>query len=189
MVKGKVGKKLLADLSETKFARGAGIAAGAKVAEEAVSNPYAQAALGAVEGAALGSALGPLGAAGGAVAGGLLGFVLADGERIVPVDMIAIPAYQYGPMLQGREPTFQVYIKEGEVIMPVMPTDAQVAGALVLDEQPMIASKPRKLSKWNKYVKNKKNHIYYKSGKNKGKLNLSAMAKKGGFGKKKGGKK
>lgn len=177
MVKGKIGKKLLADFSETKFARGAGIAAGAKAAEETISNPYAQAALGAVEGAALGSALGPLGAAGGAVAGGLLGFVLADGERIVPIDMIAIPAYQYGPMLQGREPTFQVYIKEGEVIMPVMATDAQVAGALVLDDSPMTATKPRKLSKWNKYVKNKKNHIKFKSGKNKGKLNLKAMSK------------
>tara|TARA_Y100000361_G_scaffold141819_1_gene147238 strand:+ start:675 stop:1232 length:558 start_codon:yes stop_codon:yes gene_type:complete len=177
LVKGKVGKKLLADLSETKFARGAGIAAGAKVAEEAVSNPYAQAALGAVEGAALGSALGPLGAAGGAVAGGLLGFVLADGERIVPVDMIAIPAYQYGPMLQGREPTFQVYIKEGEVIMPVMPTDAQVAGAMVLDA-PISAPKPkRKLNAWQRYIKVKKNHIKFKSGANKGKLNLKAMSK------------
>ena len=178
MVKGKVGKKLLADLSETKFARGAGIAAGAKVAEEAVSNPYAQAALGAVEGAALGSALGPLGAAGGAVAGGLLGFVLADGERIVPVDMIAIPAYQYGPMLQGREPTFQVYIKEGEVIMPVMPTDAQIAGAAVLDSN--VAKPPtkkRKLNSWQRYIKNKKNHIKFKSGKDKGKLNLKAMSR------------
>tara|TARA_R100000329_G_C7613037_1_gene217609 strand:- start:1415 stop:1984 length:570 start_codon:yes stop_codon:yes gene_type:complete len=189
LAKGKVATEALEALSKTKFARGAGIVSGAKVAEEAVDNPYAQAAIGAAEGAALGAALGPWGAAGGAVAGGLLGFVLADGERIVPIDMIAIPAYQYSLMLQGKEPTFQVYIKEGEVIMPVMPTDAQVAGALVLDETPMPRSKPRKLSKWNKYVKNKKNHIYYKSGKNKGKLNLSAMAKKGGFGKKKGGKK
>ena len=47
------------------------------------------------------------------------------------------------------------------------------------------SKRPVKLSKWNKYVKNKKNHIRYKSGKNKGKLNLSAMAKKGGFGRKK----
>ena len=69
MVKGKVGKEALKKLSKTKFARGAGIAGGAKVAEEAVSNPYAQAALGAAEGAALGAALGPWGAAGGAVAG------------------------------------------------------------------------------------------------------------------------
>mgnify|MGYP003135421647 CR=1 FL=1 len=188
MVKGKIGKKALAKISETKFARGAGIAAGARAAEEAISNPYAQAGLGAIEGAALGSALGPLGAAGGAVAGGLLGFVLADGERIVPIDMIAIPAYQYGPMLQGREPTFQIYIKEGECIKPIMKTDSQIAGEVVLSETGnLVGGKPVK--KRNKYVKNKKNHIRFKSGSNKGKLNLSAMAKKGGFGKKKGGKK
>ncbi|GAG85294.1 unnamed protein product, partial [marine sediment metagenome] len=92
----------------------------------------------------------------------------------------------YGPMLQGREPTFQIYIKEGELIMPVMKTDMQLAGEQVMSDSlntPTI--KKRKLSGWNKYVKNKKNHIIYKSGKNKGKLNLKAMAKKGGFGGKK----
>jgi len=45
-----------------------------------------------------------------------------------------------------------------------------------------------KMSKWNRYVKNKKNHIRFKSGKNKGKLDLKKMAKAGGFGKK-GGRK
>jgi len=173
LVKGKLGKKALAKLSETKLARGAGIAAGTRAAEEAISNPYAQAGLGALEGAALGAALGPLGAAGGAVAGGLLGFVLADGERIVPIDMIAIPAYQYSLMLQGKEPTFQLYIKEGEVIMPVIPTDMQVAGAVVLaDDARTIPKKKRKLSAWNKYVKSKKNQIKFKNGK----LNLKKMA-------------
>jgi len=176
LVKGKLGKKALAKLSETKLARGAGIAAGTRAAEEAISNPYAQAGLGALEGAALGAALGPLGAAGGAVAGGLLGFVLADGERIVPIDMIAIPAYQYSLMLQGKEPTFQLYIKEGEVIMPVIPTDMQMAGAAVLSETGNLAGgkpvKKRKLSAWNRYVKNKKNQIKFKNGK----LNLKKMA-------------
>ena len=192
MPKGKIAKKALKKLGKTKVARGAGIAGGARAAEEVVSNPYAQAGLGAVEGAALGSAPGPAGAVGGALAGGLLGFVLADGERIVPIYMIAIPAYQYSGMLDGREPTFQIYIKEGEVIMPVMKTDFQLSGEEILSESGLdLDRKPvkkRKLSKWNKYVKNKKNHIYYKSGKNKGKLNLEAMARKGGFGKKKGGK-
>ena len=147
MPKGKVAKKALKKISETKVARGAGIAAGARAAEEVVSNPYAQAGLGAIEGAALGSALGPAGAVGGAIAGGLLGFVLADGERIVPIDMIAIPAYQYSLMLQGKEPTFQIYIKEGEVIMPVMATDMQMAGAIVMDEA-VPEPKKRKLSDW-----------------------------------------
>lgn len=39
-------------------------------------------------------------------------------------------------------------------------------------------SKPRKLSSWQKYIKNKRNHIKFKSGSNKGKLNLKAMAVK-----------
>ena len=34
----------------------------------------------------------------------------------------------------------------------------------------------RKLSAWNKYVKNKRNHIKWKSGPNKGMLNLKVMA-------------
>jgi len=175
VAKGKVGKEALEYLSKTKFARGAGIAGGARAAEEAISNPYAQAGLGAIEGAALGSALGPMGAVGGAVAGGLLGFVLADGERIIPVDMIAIPAYQYSAMLQGREPTFQVFIKEGEVVSPVMPTDYEMAGALVLEENLSEAKPKRKLSAWQRYIKVKKNKIFFKSGKRKGQLNLKAM--------------
>ena len=175
MPKGKIAKKALKKISQTKVARGAGIAGGARAAEEAVSNPYAQAGLGAVEGAALGAALGPAGAVGGALAGGLLGFVLADGERIVPIDMIAIPAYQYSLMLQGKEPTFQIYIKEGEVIMPVMATDAQIAGATVLaaSSSENKTNKKRKLSGWQRYIKNKKNHIKFRNGK----LNLKAMSK------------
>ncbi len=168
-----MGKEALKKLSKTKFARGAGIAGGAKVAEEAVSNPYAQAALGAAEGAALGAALGPWGAAGGAVAGGLLGFVLADGERIVPVDMIAIPAYQYSAMLQGREPTFQLFIKEGECIKPIITTDYQLAGQVALAEDMPISKPKRKLSKWQRYIKVKKNQIKFKNGK----LDLKKMGR------------
>ena len=173
MVKAKLGKEALKKFSKTKFARGAGVAGGAKVVEEAVDNPYAQAALGAAEGAALGAALGPWGADGGAVAGGLLGFVLADGERIVPVDMIAIPAYQYSAMLQGREPTFQVFIKEGECIKPVLPTDYQMAGQIIMTDE--VVAPKRKLSAWQRYIKVKKNKIFFKSGKRKGQLDLKRM--------------
>lgn len=175
MAKGKIAKEGLKKLSKTRFAKGAGIAGGARAAEEVVSNPYAQAALGAAEGAALGSALGPLGAAGGAVAGGLLGFVLADGERIVPCDMIAIPAYQYASVLQGREPTFQVFIKEGEVIQPVIPTDYEIAGAVVLAEEMSVTKPKRKKSAWQRYMGQKKNQIKFKSGKRKGQLDLKRM--------------
>lgn len=180
MVKGQVVKKGVK--AAIKSAGGkAKLGAGAVAAEKAVDvidNPYLSAAEGAIIGGAVGGVPG-------AIAGGLIGFVLADGERIVPVDMIAIPAYQYSMVLQGKEPTFQIYIKEGELIMPVMPTDMVQAQGIVEEVVGQAKPKKRKLSKWNKYVKNKKNHIYYKSGKNKGKLNLEAMAKKGGFGKKK----
>ena len=181
MVKGKiVGKGVKAAIKRAggKAKLGAGAVAAEK-AVDVVDNPY----LSAAEGAIIGSAVGGVP---GAIAGGLIGFVLADGERIVPVDMIAIPAYQYSMVLQGKEPTFQIYIKEGELIAPVLPTDMMQSQQVVeAVEMQASTSKTRSLSKWNKYVKNKKNHIYHKSGPNKGKLNLKAMAKKGGFGKKK----
>ena len=148
------------------------LGAGAVAAERAtdvLDNPYVSAAEGAVIGAAVGGVPG-------AIAGGLIGFVLADGERITPIDMIAIPAYQYSAMLQGREPTFQIFIKEGELIAPVKPTDFMESSAIV-DAVQSAPSKPRKLNSWQRYLKQKKNHIKYKSGSKKGKLNLSAMSK------------
>ena len=36
-------------------------------------------------------------------------------------------------------------------------------------------TKKRKLSAWNKFVKNKRNHIKYRTGPDKGKLNLRLM--------------
>ena len=131
-------------------------------------------------GAAVG---GPLGAVAGGAVGGLVGFVLADGERITPIDMIAVPAYQYSGMLQGREPTFQIFIKEGELIAPVKPTDFMESSQIVEAVGAAVAKPKRKLNAWQRYIKVNKNKIFYKSGKNKGKLNLKAMAKAGGFGK------
>lgn len=122
MVKGKLIKPAL-----EKASKNAKIGAGAVLAEKAVDvidNPI----LSTVEGAIIGGAVaGPIGA----VAGGLIGFILADGERVMPVDMIAIPAYQYGMVLQGKEPTFQIYIKEGELVTPIIPTDYVVSEAIV----------------------------------------------------------
>ena len=139
---------------------------------------------GAEAGSALLSPLGPIGAVSGGLLGGLAGFVLADGERITPIDMIAIPAFEYGQVRSGQDPTFMIYIKEGEMIAPIVKTDFMEATEEVMPTK-NTRTKKRKLSKWNRYVKNKKNHIRLKNGK----LNLKAMAKKGGFGKKKGGKK
>lgn len=143
------------------------------------------------EGAKLGMKVGglvphPAGRVVGATLGGISGFILGDETLVFPVDMIAIPAYQ-AYMLSGT-PAFQIYIKEGEVLTQVTQTDAQEAEES-LDMTPEPKKKKQRLSKWNRYVKNKKNHIRFKSGKNKGKLDLKKMAKAGGFGQKKGRKK
>ncbi|AXH79253.1 MAG: hypothetical protein [Circular genetic element sp.] len=97
--------------------------------------------------------------------------------------MIAIPAYQ-AYMLQGS-PAFQIFIRAGETIVA---TGGNVEDVQQVVQETMPGKKKVKMSKWNRYVKNKKNHIRFKSGKNKGKLDLKKMAKAGGFGKK-GGRK
>lgn len=174
MVKGKVVRKGVKAAIEEAGGK-AKLGAGAVLAEKAVDvidNPYVSAAEGAIIGAAVtgGSPIG-------AVAGGLIGFILADGERITPVDMIAIPAYQYSMVLQGKEPTFQIYIKEGELITPVKPTDFVEAQEIVGAVAGATMAPKRKLNAWQRYLKQKKNHIKYKSGKKKGQLNLKAMSK------------
>ena len=102
---------------------------------------------------------------------------MADGERIVPCDMIAVPAYQYSAMLAGREPTFQMLIKEGELVTPILKTDAMMSEE-AMEEIALSSLKPtRKKSKWQRYMGQKKNQIKFKSGKKKGQLNLKAMGK------------
>lgn len=60
--------------------------------------------------------------------------------------------------------------------------DAKRTGAVVVEaveEIKQTAKKTkRKLSEWQRYVRNKSNHIKYKSGPRKGRLDLGAMAKK-----------
>ncbi|AXH78336.1 MAG: hypothetical protein [Circular genetic element sp.] len=171
MPKGKIAKSIVKKAKP--YAQKAKLGAGAAIAEKAtdiVDNPLVSAAEGALVGYAVG---GPVGAA----AGGLIGWVLADGERIVPCDMIAIPAYQYGSMLSGREPTWQMFIKEGEVVMPVQPTDFMESVEIVDLLDAATSSKPRKKSKWQKYMGQKKNQIKFKSGKRKGQLDLKKMGK------------
>jgi len=165
-----VAKSILKDPRAQKLLAGAG----ASIVDEVLDNPLINAAEGAAVGAAVG---GPIGAVG----GGLAGWFLADNNTVFPVDMICIPAYQ-AYLIQGQ-PAFTIYARAGETILPT--------GGNVQDMQQVVEpmaparKKPVKLTKWNRYVKNKKNHIRHKSGPNKGKLNLKAMAKKGGFGRKK----
>jgi len=176
LVKGKIVSKVTKGAAKRlkKAKAGASAVAAAEGVDAVLDDPYAQAAIGAVEGAAIGgSVAGPWGAAGGAVVGGIAGFILADGERLVPCDMVAIPAYQYSALLTGREPTFQIYIKEGECIKPVVKTDLMQAQQVISMEKTITPK--RKLSKWQRFMKSKKNQIKFKSGKKKGQLNLKAM--------------
>lgn len=179
MVKGKIVQKGVRGASKRlkKAKAGAQAVAAAEGVDAVLDDPYAQAAIGAVEGAALGATVGgPWGAAGGALVGGVAGFILADGERLVPCDMIAVPAFEYSAICTGQQsPTFLIYIKEGEMIAPVVKTDFMEAQELVTVA--MTAPPKRKLSKWQRFMKSKKNQIKFKSGKKKGQLNLKAMGK------------
>jgi len=173
MVASKIAKKGavkgLKKAAGTTWARKAGVSGAAvAVAEELEDNPYVSAA----EGAALGFAIaGPVGAA----AGGLVGWFMADGERIAPCDLVAIPAYEVALLRQGMAPSFQIFIKEGELIAPILPTDAMRNAEALESVAEVVAAPKRKLSKWQRYMKVKKNQIKFKSGKKKGQLNLKAM--------------
>lgn len=122
----------------------------------------------------VGSLGGPVGGVLGGTLGAIGGFILGDQETVFPIDMIAIPAYQ--AYLLNGQPSFTIYIKEGEVLTQVMPTDAMQAEKAVEVQRPTSKAMPkRKRSKWNSYCAKKSNQIRYKSGKKKGLLNLKAM--------------
>ena len=135
----------------------------------------------------VGQLAGPVGGVLGGTLGAIGGFILGDQETVFPIDMIAIPAYQ-GYLLNGQ-PSFTIYIKEGEVLTQVQPTDAMVAAEIVEDPPASMKAKKRKPSAWNRYTKQKKNQIKFKSGKKKGLLNLKAMGREYRKKNKKGGKK
>lgn len=182
MVASKIGKEAgiaaAKKFAGTNIARKAGVSgavvAGAELLED---NPYVSAA----EGAALGFAVaGPVGAA----AGGLVGWFMADGNRIAPCDLVAIPAYEVALLRQGMAPSFQIFIKEGELISPILPTDAMRNAEALESVEEAVMKPKRKKSAWQRYMGVKKNQIKFKSGKKKGQLNLKAMGLKFRKGKK-----
>ena len=124
----------------------------------------------AIAGAIVGSPLGPVGSVVGGVTGGVAGLIIGDQTTIFPIDMIAIPAYQ-AYMIQGT-PSFQIFIKEGEVLTQVMMTDAQQA------ETSMVATAPKKRRKPNAWIKFSKSFQYRARRKNESApAYLSARAK------------
>ena len=124
--------------------------------------------------AALGGGIaGPIGAGVGAITG----LIIGDKNTVFPIDMVAIPAYQYN-LVQGS-PTFSVYIKAGETLVPTGGNVADMTENMDIEavSESIEPKKKRKRSKWNIYTSKKKNQIRFKSGKNKGLLNLKAMGK------------
>ena len=124
--------------------------------------------------AALGGSIGgPIGAGVGAVTG----LIIGDDTTVFPIDMVAIPAYQ-AYLINGNA-AFTVYIKAGETLVPTggnvldMSENMDIEAAAEMSEP----QKKRKRSKWNIYTSKKKNQIRFKSGKNKGLLNLKAMGR------------
>jgi hypothetical protein len=110
-------------------------------AKSKVATATALAALGA----GIGSVVPGIGTAIGGGIGAITGLIIGDQTTVFPIDMIAIPAFQ-AYMINGT-PAFEIFIKEGEVLTQVVPTDAQVAEAVVSK-----SPKRKKKSKLNPWI-------------------------------------
>ena len=132
MPKSKAIKPVLKNPQVQKLIAGAG----ASIVDEILDNRYINAAEGALVGSAVG---GPIGAVG----GGLAGWFLADSSTVLPVDMIAIPAYQ-ASMIQGS-PAFQIYMRAGETIMPTGGNVQDVQQAVTQTSVSQLRNELRKL--------------------------------------------
>lgn len=67
-------------------------------------------------GGAIGSVFTPAGGAIGAGIGGLTGLIIGDKTTVFPIDMIAVPAFEYSGIPERY--SFVVYIKAGETLVP-----------------------------------------------------------------------
>tara|TARA_R110002110_G_scaffold340936_1_gene551194 strand:- start:1944 stop:2420 length:477 start_codon:yes stop_codon:yes gene_type:complete len=97
----------------------------------------------AITGAAVGSLVGPVGGVVGGSVGGLAGLIIGDATTVFPMDMVAIPAFEYASL--NARPSFMIYIKEGEVLTQVIPTDAMEATVAL--EETTITTKKRTRAK------------------------------------------
>ena len=100
---------------------------------ERVANAKQFGSYGVRLGAATAPLLGPAGAVVGGALGAISGFILGDKETVFPIDMVAIPAYQ-AYMITGT-PSFQIYIKEGELLTQPLPTDAMLTEQVLNSRQ------------------------------------------------------
>jgi hypothetical protein len=102
-------------------------------------------------GAAIGAiAGGPVGATIGGTIGALTGLIVADQPTLLQTDYVCIPAYEYSAVLMGKNPSHTILAKEGEVIMPVQPTEAMESEEVLETVMPTVAAKRRRPSKYNR---------------------------------------
>ena len=89
----------------------------------------------------------------GAIAGASLGLLIGDETTVLPIDFIAIPAYQ-AYMLQGT-PAITLYIKAGEAIIPTGGNvdDVKEGEAEVKEMITKPKRKRKKRTKWHRFVK------------------------------------
>lgn len=131
-------------------------------------------------GAGIGAVGGPVGAAIGGGIGAITGLIIGDESTVLPIDVVAIPAFQ-AYMIQGS-PTITYYIKAGETILATGGNvdDVQEGIAESAALASTAASKPARSAKptaWSRYMKNPRTQIKFKTGKKKGMLNLKAMGR------------
>ena len=74
---------------------------------------------------------------------------LADEVTVVPYDMIAIPAHEYFRL--SSNPTFQIYIRGGETIMPTGGNVEDVQEAIVAAEEVQASTSTAKPRRKNAY--------------------------------------
>lgn len=143
----------------------------------------------ALAGAIVGAPLGAPGAVAGGIVGGLAGLIIADSGLVLPIDMVAIPAYQ--AYLISGSPAATVYIKAGETIMP---TGGNVADVMqgIEEASAMTASSTKKRRKPNPWIRFSKNFDFRKRRKNesaKAYLGARSSAASRAYKKSKGGTK
>ncbi len=109
-----------------------------------MSDRLERAAAKAVLAAELATVGGKIGGPVGAGVGAVTGLIIGDSTTVFPMDMVAIPAFQ-AYMIEGT-PAFQIFIKEGEVLTQVQPTDAMETEA-ILESKPK-RKKRRKKNPW-----------------------------------------
>ena len=68
-------------------------------------------------------------------------------------------------------------IDELRVLLGNLSDSAITVKETVEEVKQVVKKKRRKLSDWQRYIKNRSNHIKFKSGKRKGQLDLAKMSK------------